>query len=298
MTRAMASLRRTSNQRVRTLSLPLTLTACAPGILDPAGPVAAGERTILLNSLFIMLGIVIPTMLVTLLFAWWFRAGNKKATYLPEWSYSGRLELLVWSVPALIVIFLGGITWIGSHQLAPERPLDSNVRPIPVQVVALDWKWLFIYPEQGVATVNRLVIPAGTPIAFRVTSATVMNSFFVPQLGSQIYAMSGMDAKLHLQADRPGRFSGISAHYSGEGFADMEFTIHAVPPAQFAAWANRTRGAGPALDQAGFMKLAQVSATSKPLSYRSVAPRLYDQIVANAGAPVREAAQSGRESHQ
>jgi cytochrome o ubiquinol oxidase subunit 2 len=274
------------------------LTACAPGVLAPAGPVAAGERTILLNSLFIMLGIVVPTMLVTLLFAWWFRAGNTKAKYLPEWSYSGRLELLVWSVPALIVIFLGGITWIGSHQLAPERPLDSTVRPIPVQVVALDWKWLFIYPEQGVASVNRLVIPAGTPIAFRVTSATVMNSFFVPQLGSQIYAMSGMDAKLHLQADRPGRFMGISAHYSGEGFADMQFAVDVVPPAQFAIWARRTKGAGPVLDVAGFMKLAQVSATSKPFSYRAIEPRLYDRIVANAGAPVRESARSGRESQQ
>lgn len=270
----------------------LAVMGCAPGVLSPAGPVAAGERTLLLNSLFIMLGIVVPTMLTTLLFAWWFRAGNKKARYLPEWSYSGRLELLVWAVPALIVIFLGGITWIGSHQLAPERPLNSKVRPISIQVVALDWKWLFIYPDQGVATVNQLTIPAGTPIAFHVTSGTVMNSFFIPQLGSQIYAMSGMDAKLHLQADQPGQFKGISAHYSGEGFADMEFAVDAVPPAQFAAWVNRTKAAGPVLDVAGFMRLAQLSATSKALSYRAVQPRLYDRIVANAGAPVRESAKS------
>jgi cytochrome o ubiquinol oxidase subunit 2 len=273
----------------------LMLAGCAPGVLSPAGPVAAGERTLLLNSLFIMLGIVVPTMIVTVAFAWWFRAGNKKATYLPDWSYSGRLELLVWSVPALIVIFLGGITWIGSHQLAPERPLDSKVRPIVVQVVALDWKWLFIYPEQGVASVNHLVIPLGTPISFHVTSATVMNSFFVPQLGSQIYAMSGMDAKLHLQADRPGRYQGISAHYSGEGFADMNFAVDAVPAPQFAAWIGRTRGGGRPLDVGTFVALASRASAEKPFTYAMVQPNIYNRIVANAGAPVRESARNGRE---
>jgi cytochrome o ubiquinol oxidase subunit 2 len=271
------------------------LAACSPGVLDPAGPVSAGNRTILLNSLFIMLGIVIPTMIVTLAFAWWFRAGNKKAKYLPEWSYSGRVELLVWSIPALIVIFLAGVTWIGTHQLAPERPLDSKVRPVTVQVVSLDWKWLFIYPEQGVASVNRLVIPAGTPINFRVTSGTVMNSFFVPQLGSQIYAMAGMSAKLHLQADRPGRYRGMSAHYSGEGFSDMDFPADAVPPRQFAAWVARTRAQGPALDNRGFVQLARKSVDVKPYTYRAVQPGLYELIVRNAGAPVSAVATGGRE---
>ncbi len=278
----------------------LALAGCSAGVMDPAGPVAAGERTILLNSLVIMLGIVVPTIVVTLAFAWWFRAGNSKATYLPEWSYSGRLELLVWSVPALVVIFLAGITWIGSHQLAPERPLDSKVRPVTVQVVALDWKWLFIYPEQGVATVNRLVIPAGTPVAFRITSGTVMNSFFIPQLGSQIYAMAGMDSKLHLQADRPGRFNGLSAHYSGEGFGDMNFTVDAVTPADFARWARATRGGGAAaraLDAPGFMRLAQARGNVKPFAYRAVMPGLYDRIVAQSGVPAHEVTQaSGRES--
>lgn len=263
--------------------------------MDPAGPIAAGERTILLNSVFIMLGIIVPTIVATFAFAWWFRAGNEKAVYRPDWSYSGRLELLVWSVPALVVIFLAGLTWIGSHELAPERPLQSRVRPVPVQVVALDWKWLFIYPEQGVATVNRLVIPAGTPINFRVTSGTVMNSFFVPQLGSQIYAMSGMDSKLHLQADRPGRFLGLSAHYSGEGFSDMGFVVDAVSPAQFAGWTQRTRAVGPVLDGPGFVELAKEQVNVKPFSYRAVLPGMYDRIVANAGAPVSESARSGRE---
>lgn len=279
------------------LSLPLLLaaSACVPGVLDPAGPVAAGNRTILLNSLVIMLGIVVPTMAITLLFAWWYRAGNKKAKYLPDWSYSGRVELLVWSVPALVVIFLAGITWIGSHQLAPERPIDSRVRPVPVQVVALDWKWLFIYPEQGVASVNRLVVPVGTPLNLRVTSGTVMNSFFVPQLGSQIYAMSGMDSKLHLQADRPGRYRGISAHYSGEGFPEMHFATDAVPARQFAAWVGRTKAGGPVLDVSGYVRLAGRASTERPFTYRAVQPGLFERIVADAGTVTQERAQHGRE---
>lgn len=280
---------------ISALAAVVLLAGCTPGVLDPAGPVAAGERTILLNSLVIMLGIVVPTIAAALLFAWWFRAGNARAKRLPEWSYSGRLELLVWSVPALVVIFIAGITWIGSHQLAPERPLQSNVRPVPVQVVALDWKWLFIYPEQGIASVNRLVIPAGTPINFRITSGTVMNSFFVPQLGSQIYAMAGMDSKLHLQADRPGRFRGISAHYSGEGFADMNFATDAVAPAQFAAWAARTRAMGPVLDGPGFVQLARPSSDVRPFTYRAVQPGLYGRIVAHNGARIAEAQRAGRE---
>ncbi len=275
----------------------LTLGACAPGVLSPAGPVAAGERTILFNALAIMMLIVVPTIVVTLGFAWWFRAGNKRATYRPTWSYSGRIELLVWSVPALIVIFLAGLTWIGTHQLAPERPLVSKRKPVMVQVVALDWKWLFIYPEQGIATVNRLVIPAGTPIAFRITSGTVMNSFFVPQLGSQIYAMSGMDSRLHLQADHPGRFHGLSAHYSGEGFADMDFSVDALPPTQFADWVTRTKAAGPVLDGQGLAALSRPTVNVAPRGYRAVMPGLYDRIVANAGVGVHDEARSGREDN-
>jgi cytochrome o ubiquinol oxidase subunit 2 len=275
----------------------LSLAACAPGVLSPAGPVAAGERTILFNALAIMMLIVVPTIVITIAFAWWFRAGNTRATYRPTWSYSGRIELLVWSVPALIVIFLAGLTWIGTHELAPEKPLASKMRPVTVQVVALDWKWLFIYPEQGIATVNRLVIPAGTPIAFRITSGTVMNSFFVPQLGSQIYAMAGMDSRLHLQADRPGRFHGLSAHYSGEGFADMDFAVDAVPPAQFAAWVAKTRGAGPVLNDARMATLAKPTIKVAPHAYRAVPPSLYDRIVANAGVGAQEQARSGREDN-
>ena len=280
---------------VHLAALPL-LAGCAPtGVLDPAGPVGAGERLILLNSLVIMLGIVVPTILATLAFAWWFRAGNTRAEYKPDWSYSGRVELLVWSVPALVVIFLAGVTWIGSHDLDPSRPLVSKTPPIRVQVVALDWKWLFILPGQDVASVNRLIVPAGTPIEFRITSATVMNSFFVPQLGGQIYAMSGMETKLHLQADKPGRYRGLSAHYSGKGFPGMTFTVDAVPPAQFAAWVAQTRGQGLALDRTQYLNLTHDSENVRPYTYRAVAPGLFDAVVADRGTTTAKTAKDGRE---
>ncbi len=274
----------------------LSAAACAPALLDPAGPVAAGEKTLLINSLAVMLGIVVPVILATIAFGWWFRASNTRAKHLPEWSYSGKLELLVWSVPLLVIIFLGGMGWVASHDLDPQRPLASRQKPITVQVIALDWKWLFVYPEQGVASVNRLVIPAGTPVQFRITSATVMNSFFVPQLGSQIYAMAGMEAKLNLMADRPGRFRGLSAHYSGEGFSDMDFTVDAVPPRQFAAWAAGTKGQGPALNGASYLALAKQHGSIAPFTYGSVPPGFFAAAVRQAGAPVHETDNGGRES--
>ena len=283
-------------RRAICLVLLLTLGACQSALLDPAGPVAAGERSILLNSLAIMLAIVVPTIIATLAFAWWFRAGNARARYLPDWSYSGQLELLVWSIPLLAVIFLGGIGWVGAHELEPSRPFATRQPPLQVQVVALDWKWLFIYPDQGVATINRLVIPAGRPIAFRVTSATVMNSFFVPRLGSQIYAMSGMDAKLNLQADRPGQYRGISAHYSGAGFADMEFVVDAVPSAAFDQWAATARQSGAVLDGTGYSRLAAREATMVPVTFRAVAPGLYDAVVRQAGTGTHDIVRhAGRE---
>jgi len=179
------------------------LGGCTGGVLDPKGPIAVAERQILFNSLGIMLAIVIPTILATLGVAWWFRASNTRARYMPEFTYSGRLEILVWSIPAMTVLLVGGVAWVGSHDLDPRKPLASSVKPVSVQVVSLDWKWLFIYPDLGIASVNHLAIPAGTPVSFELTSAGVMNSFFVPQLGSQIYTMSGMATRLHLQADHP-----------------------------------------------------------------------------------------------
>lgn len=273
--------------------LALANASCAPAVLDPAGPVAAHQRLILLDSLAIMLAIVVPTIVATLAFAWWFRAGNKRAQYRPDWAFSGQLELLVWSVPALVVIFLGGIAWIGSHDLDPAKPLDGPA-PLKVEVVSLDWKWLFLYPEQGVASVNRLVIPAGRPVILRLTSASVMNSFFVPRLGSQIYTMAGMTTTLNLQADRPGAYRGLSANYSGKGFPGMGFTVDAVPAAQFDGWAAQARGGGAILDIPAYRALLAASENVAPATYRAVAPGLFDAIVRNSGTATARVAVDGR----
>jgi cytochrome o ubiquinol oxidase subunit 2 len=248
------------------------------GVLNPAGPVGAGERIILYDSVAIMLAIVIPTMACTLFFAWWYRASNTRATYRPDWSYSGRLELLVWSIPALVVLFLGGIGWESSHDLDPAAPLPGKVEPLQVQVVSLDWKWLFIYPQQHVASVNSLVIPAGVPIHFQLTSATVMNSFFVPQLGSQIYTMAGMATELNLLADQPGDFSGMSAQFSGDGFSDMRFRVTAMPQAQFDAWIAAAHGSPP-LDAPAYAALAADHMSTSSLTFGSVAGDLFHHIV-------------------
>ena len=259
----------------------LFLAGCNRGVFDPVGPVGSAEKTILINSTAIMLAIIIPTMIATVGVAWWFRRSNKKATYRPDWEYSGAVELVVWAIPALTVMLLGGIAWIGSHDLEPSRPLKSDKPPINVQVVSMDWKWLFIYPDQGIATVNQLVIPAGTPVNFQLTSATVWNAFFVPQMGSMIYTMPRMTTRLNLQADRVGTFDGLSSHFSGDGFPGMQFKVRSVPPQQFAAWAQGARGKGAPLDGRGYAELSKPSSYVKPMIYGAVAPGLYDAIVAN-----------------
>lgn len=261
------------------------LTSCNRGILDPVGPVGAAEKTILINSTAIMLAIIIPTMIATVVFAFWFRRGNSKATYRPDWEYSGAVEMVVWGIPVLTIMLLGGITWIGSHDLDPSKPLDSPHKPVNVQVVSLDWKWLFIYPDQGVATVNQLVVPAGTPINYQLTSATVWNVFSVPQFGTMIYTMPRMTTRLNLQADRLGVYDGFSAHFSGDGFPGMQFKAHVLPPQEFAAWANGARGAGGPLDGRAYVELTKPSSYVKPITYGAVAPGLFDAIVANKAPP-------------
>ena len=262
------------------LATPFLLQGCSGGLLSPVGPVGLAERTILLNSVAIMLAIVVPVILATLAFAWWFRASNTRARYLPTFEYSGRIELIIWSIPALVVFFLGGIAWISSHDLDPARPLPSSQQPLEVDVVSLDWKWLFIYPGQGVASVNQLIAPVGVPLHLRITSASVLNVFFVPRLGSEIYAMNGMTSQLNLQADEPGRYHGLAAHFSGDGFSDMDFEVHAVTPAQFSGWAANARAAGePTLDEASYRQLLVQTQNVKPYTYRAVLPGLFDAIV-------------------
>jgi cytochrome o ubiquinol oxidase subunit 2 len=255
------------------------LGGCSEGVLDPRGPIAAAQRLLLINSTAIMLVVVVPVIVATLAFAWWYRAANARASRLTAQNYEGRLEFVVWSIPALIVILLSGVIWIGSHQLDPRAPIPAKADPLRVDVVALDWKWLFIYPDQGVAAVNQLVIPAGIPVQFRLTSATVMNSFFIPQLGSQIYAMGGMTTHLNLLADAPGEFPGFSAMYSGEGFSDMRFIAKAIPVAEFDGWVDEVRGAGSVLDAAAYAELAKPSTAVPPTTYRAIEPDLFERII-------------------
>ncbi|MBV9526776.1 ubiquinol oxidase subunit II [Sphingomonas sp.] len=280
-------------------ALAVLVGGCAQhGILDPVGPVASAEKQILINSTAIMLAIIIPTMLATAAFAFWFRRGNTRATYMPDWEYSGAIELVVWSIPALTIMLLGGIAWIGSHDLDPAKPLSSTRPPLHVQVVSLDWKWLFIYPDQGIATVNQLVVPAGTQVSFDLTSATVWNSFFVPQMGSQIYTMPRMTTRLNLEADKPGTYPGLSAHFSGDGFPGMQFKVQVLPADQFGMWAQGAHGQGKALDTNGYAALSKPSSYVQPITYGAVAHGLYDAIVADkvpqlhlpqAAPPVRQA---------
>jgi len=247
--------------------------------MDPQGPIASAQLLLLINSTAIMLVVVVPVIVATLAFAWWYRSSNTHATRSLDESYEGRVEFVVWSIPALTVILLGGVIWIGSHQLDPRAPIAAKSDPLRVDVVSLDWKWLFIYPDLGVAAVNQLVIPAGTPVKFRLTSATVMNSFFVPQLGSQIYTMGGMITHLNLLADESGEYPGFSANFSGDGFSWMRFVVKSVPAVDFNAWLEQTRGTGPGLDGASYAELAKPSQNVPPTSYRSVEPKLFERIL-------------------
>jgi cytochrome o ubiquinol oxidase subunit 2 len=262
-----------------------SLAGCSGGVLDPVGPVGAAGGQIFMDALVIMLAIVIPTILLAFWMAWRYRASNTKAEYLPYWSYSGRIEAIVWSVPILTIVLIGGIIWTGSYELDPFKPLPSKTRPLEVQVVSLDWKWLFIYPQQGIATVNQLVVPAGVPVRFSITSASVFNVFFVPRLGSMIYAMPGMVSQVNLQADRPAVLFGQSSHFSGDGFSDMQFQVKSVAPADFTAWANQTRSAGPVLDGPAYAQLARQSQRVTPFTYSGVDATLFRAISAQTIAP-------------
>jgi cytochrome o ubiquinol oxidase subunit II len=263
----------------------LLLAGCSGGVLDPQGPIGAADSKILLNALWVMLAVVVPTIVATLAFAWWFRASNTRARYLPDWVYSGRIELIVWGIPLLVIMFLGGLIWVGSHDLDPFRPLPSQSKPTEVQVVALDWKWLFIYPDQGIASVNQLMVPAGVPVHFSLTSAAVMNMFFLPRLGSMIAVMNGMVTQLHLEAANGGDYYGQSAQFSGDGFSGMHFTLRAVDENEFARWVATVRQAGPALDRAAYISLSHQSYDVEPFTYRTVEPELFEAVVSQQFPP-------------
>ncbi|MBV9882022.1 MAG: ubiquinol oxidase subunit II [Sphingomonadaceae bacterium] len=279
--------------------LALATCSCSSDALNPfapVGPVAADDSKILIDATIIMLAIVIPTILLAFWIAWRYRASNTKAEYLPYWAFSGRIEAVVWSIPILTIMFLGGVIWIGSYQLDPFRPIESPAPPLEVQVVSLDWKWLFIYPREGIATVNQLVVPAGTPVHFSITSGSVFNVFFVPRMGSMVYAMPGMVSQLHLRADRPETMLGQSAQFSGDGFSDMQFQVRSVPPAEFAAWTQSVRGAGPILDRPAYALLARQSHRNPPAAFRAVDPTLF-QAISTQQIPPAPGPEPGNEEH-
>jgi cytochrome o ubiquinol oxidase subunit II len=248
-------------------------------LLDPAGPIGEAEKSTILTAIGLMLIVAIPVFAMTFLFAWRYRASNKQAAYAPDWSHSRAIEIVVWAVPALIVLALGNLAWGTTHRLSPYRPIASTVAPINVDVVAMNWKWLFIYPQQHIATLNELVIPAHVPVSFRLTSETVTASFFIPSLGSQIYAMPGMQTKLHLVAARQGRFVGQNNQFSGRGYSSMRFDTVVTSDAGFKAWVNQARSSPDKLDPAALHRLEQPSTGNPPTLYSSVSPGLFDRII-------------------
>lgn len=275
-------------------STPLILGGCSSDLLFPAGDVAVQQADILTVTTLLILLIVIPVMVATAVFAWRYRQSNSEATYRPDWDHSTILELLIWASPLMIIIAVGAITWIGTHTLDPYRRLDriapgkavpTGAKPLEIDVVALDWKWLFIYPEQGIATVNEVAVPVDREVSFRLTASTVMNSFYVPALAGQIYAMPGMETKLHGVLNRPGSFGGFSANYSGAGFSDMRFQMHALSDGDFAGWIARRKAKGGLLDNQAYLVLEKPSEKVPPGYWSSVDPDLFRRVTERCVEP-------------
>lgn len=274
----------------RVLSLlPLSLLAgCNMVLLNPSGDIASQQGRLIVISTVLMLLIIVPVIALTLFFAWKYRQSNKDATYSPDWDHSTQLELAIWGAPLLIIIALGALTWISTHTLDPyrplaridaQRPIPADTKPLVVEVVALDWKWLFLYPEQGIATVNELAAPVDRPIQFKITSSTVMNSFFIPALAGQIYAMAGMETKLHAVINKPGEYEGFSANYSGAGFSGMRFKFHGLNDADFDKWVQSNKAAGGELTRGAYLQLEKPSERDPVRRFATVAPGLYDAIL-------------------
>ncbi|RDK05638.1 ubiquinol oxidase subunit II [Cupriavidus lacunae] len=266
----------------------LALGGCNAVLLAPAGDLAVRQRDLIIISTCLMLLIIIPVIVLTLVFAWRYRASNPDAHYNPEWDHSTVLELLIWSAPLLIIIALGAVTWVSTHKLDPYQPLSRldesrslpvDVQPLTVEVVALDWKWLFLYPEQGIATVNELAAPVDRPIRFKITASTVMNSFFIPALAGQVYAMPGMETRLHAVINEPGVYEGFSANYSGAGFSHMRFRFHGLSKEEFSRWVQKVKAEGTPLSRATYTQLEQPSEREPVRHYASVATDLFDAIL-------------------
>jgi cytochrome o ubiquinol oxidase subunit 2 len=267
--------------------------------LDPSGPIAFAGRQLLFDAVSIMMIVIVPVFIMTALFAWRYRGTNRKARYAPDFSFYWPVEIVVWGVPAAIIVWLGFHLWVGTHKLDPYKAIDRSVKSLQIEAVAQDWKWLFIYPDRNIAVVNELVFPAGTPLAIRITSDTVMNSFVIPALGGQIYAMAGMQTRLHLLADKPGRFMGRNIQYSGRGFADQQFNAIATPSQEeFETWVTKVKESGDVLDAQSYARLARPSARVPVTYYAKVAPNLFDGIIAKwqHGHHAKQTADNGMKS--
>lgn len=257
----------------------LLLNGCTMELFAPQGSIGQQEKWLIIISLVLMLMVVIPVIFLTLYFAWRYRDTNTNATYAPKWAHSTKIEVVVWGIPCVIVAFLGILIWDTTHKLDPYRPIESNVAPVEVEVVALNWKWLFIYPQYGVASLNHLAIPVDTPINFKLTAESMMNSFFIPQLGSQVYAMAGMQTRLHLIANAPGVYLGQSAAYSGSGFSDMHFKTVATSREVFDNWIREAKQSARPLDEKTYRMLERPSSRDAVTLYSSVAPALFANVV-------------------
>ena len=276
---------------VRCLSLipALLLAGCDMVVLHPSGAVAAQQGHLIVLATILMLLIVVPVMALTFIFAWRYRHSNPAATYAPDWDHSTQLELVIWAAPLLIIIALGALTWISAHTLDPYRPLHSldassrsagkTATPLTIEVVALDWKWLFIYPEQGIAMVNEVAAPVDVPINFRITASSVMNSFFVPALAGQIYAMPGMQTQLNAVMNQRGEYEGFSANYSGAGFSGMHFKFYGMGAGDFQSWVQAARASGERLTHERYLQLQRPSEREPVQRYGSVATGLYEAIL-------------------
>jgi len=277
-------------------ALAFPLAGCNTILLNAPGDIAKQQGDLIIISTILMLLIIVPVIFLTLFFAWRYRASNTKATYKPDWDHSTQLELVIWAAPLAIIIALGAITWISTHTLDPYRPLDridasrpipEGVEPLVVEVVALDWKWLFLYPEQGIATVNELAAPVDRPIRFKITASTVMNAFYVPALAGMIYAMPGMETQLNAVINSPGEWEGFSANYSGAGFSKMRFAFHGLDQAGFDAWVEKVRSEGGALEREGYQALEKPSEAEPVRYYATVGNGLYDAILNRCVDPRR-----------
>lgn len=264
------------------------LTGCKLTVMSPSGDVAVQQANLIVVSTLLMLLIIVPVIILTLLFAWRYRASNKEATYTPDWDHSTKIELMVWAGPIVIIIALATLTWITTHALDPFRPLDridasrpvpADVKPLEVQVVALDWKWLFIYPEQGIATVNELAAPVDRPIRFVMTASSNMNSFYIPALAGMIYAMPGMQSQLHAVINKPGDYEGFSAQYSGAGFSNMRFVFHGLSDQDFEQWLAKAKQAGGELNRSAYLALEKPSVRNPVQYFAAVDPKLYDVVL-------------------